>query len=527
MTSTNTNSPSWAHDDIIHAWWVIPGRLLAGQYPGSTDPDKADLKLQTLLDAGVDSFVNLTEDGEITWGGTPMQPYDRGLAARHGRFPIPDTSVIDDAGYDRILAHIRAELDAGKVVFVHCWGGKGRTGTVVGAWLIAEEGLGYPEVLDRIKDLRKGTRKAGHRVPDTDEQAAVLRRRARRSSQPRDWFERLAGFREDGYTSTQDRLTVDGDQLASTVNGKRYGIGELTLPTLAELRHRVNPHRGRRSSVRALVGDARKLHSDPQFEGALFQVASQFNLLEMTSQHVTPEQGVAGYAHDHTQGPACAMAAGAATIYRNYFVPVGDGIGQTADRQLDALAGLGSALSQLTGLPVATLWTMRNGYALCTEEGLKAISRLLDGSPEELIDTLCGHLAIGLHRSVEVTDVDGQERRLVSQAFCSALPIGYSHLPRRNWEPFARLVLEATYEATLLAAAEQASSGGSNTVLLTRVGGGVFRNEDTWIDHAIERALGVVDDAGLDVRIVGHRGVPPEVKGIIDRWARSSREDDR
>ena len=70
-------------------------------------------------------------------------------------------------------------------------------------------------------------------------------------------------------------------------------------------------------------------------------MASQFNVLEMISEHVTPEEGVTRYAWDRTQGPACAIAAGAATIYRNYFVPVGDGVGQTADRQIDALAGVG------------------------------------------------------------------------------------------------------------------------------------------------------------------------------------------
>ena len=333
-----------------------------------------------------------------------------------------------------------------------------------------------------------------------------------------DWFERLTGFREDGYAATQSRLAVEADELVSTVNGKRYGIGELALPTLAELRSRVKVDQGQRSSVRALVGDARALHSDPKFAGALFQVASQFNVLEMTSERVTPEQGVTRYAGDPTQGPACAIAAGAATIYRNYFVPVGDGIGQTAGRQLDALADLGAALSEQTGLPVSALWTMSNGYALCTPDGLKAIGALLDEASEDLQDTLRGHLAIGLHRDVQVTDVDGDERRLVSQAFCSALPVGYSTCSSREWEPFARLVLEATYEATLLAAAEQAE-GGSNTVLLTRVGGGVFGNAPSWIDRAIERALRVVEHAGLDIRIVGHRDVGPDIQGIIDRWA--------
>jgi hypothetical protein len=331
------------------------------------------------------------------------------------------------------------------------------------------------------------------------------------------WFQRLTGFAEDGYASTQRRLKVEGDELVSTVNGRRYGIGELTLPTVAELRSRVNPIRGQRSSVRAVVGESRRMHTDPEFEGALFQVASQFNVLEMVSQHVTPEVGVTGYELDHTQGPACAVAAGAATIYRNYFAQVGDQIGQTADRQIDNLAGVGAALSELIGLPVERLWTMSNGYALCTAEGIRAIAALLDCASEEMRDELRGRLAIGLHRNVEVTDLDADPRRRVSQAFCSALPLGYSR-HAELWEPFARLVLEGAYEATLLAAAEQAATGGSNIVLLTWVGGGVFGNDQAWLGDAIERALGVVAHAGLDIRLVCFRSISPEAQGIVERW---------
>lgn len=333
-----------------------------------------------------------------------------------------------------------------------------------------------------------------------------------------DWFERLTGFREDGYAATRRRLAVEGDELISTVNGKRYGIGELTLPTVAGLRSRANLERGQRSSVRPMVGEARSLHSDPEFEGALFQVASQFNVLEMTSQHVTPEEGVTRYAWDATQGPACAIAAGAATIFRNYFAPVGDQIGQSAERQIDTLAGLGAALSELTGIAVPELWTMSNGYALCTRQGLAAIGALLDDASEDLRDDLRGYLAIGVHRDVEVTDLDGPPRRLVSQAFCSALPLGYSPLPSGQWAPFARLVLEAAYEATLLTAAERAGAGGSNIVLLTRVGGGVFGNDPGWIDAAIERALGIVGYAGLDIRLVCHRQVDAAIADIVRRW---------
>ena len=182
MASNNNTTPSWPHDELVHGWWVVPGRLLATEYPGAKSPEKTARKLTVLRDAGINSFVDLTEAGEITRGGDPMRRYDGDLdgGAAYRRFPIPDTGVVDDDGYDRILAHIRAELDAGKVVVAHCWGGKGRTGTVIGCWLIDQDGLGYPDVLDRMQSLREGTRKADHRVPDTDEQADVLRRRAQR-----------------------------------------------------------------------------------------------------------------------------------------------------------------------------------------------------------------------------------------------------------------------------------------------------------------------------------------------------------
>jgi hypothetical protein len=188
--------PSWAHDETRHAWWILPGRLLAGEYPGSLDSAKAAHKRQVLLDAGVSSFVNLTEAGELAGGGQPLEPYhpvicaeaeSRGLAPpRHARFPIPDTNVIADAGYDRILEYIRQELADNQVVYFHCWGGKGRTGTVAGTWLIESEGLDYESTLRRLRELRRGTSEGDHQVPDTRPQYEVLRRRAQRKGREHD-----------------------------------------------------------------------------------------------------------------------------------------------------------------------------------------------------------------------------------------------------------------------------------------------------------------------------------------------------
>ena len=162
-----------------------------------------------------------------------------------------------------------------------------------------------------------------------------------------DWFTRLTGFRETFYSETQVRLQVDGSTLRSTVNGKGYGIGHFEMPSLGELRQHVADGSGNAGQLRVSIvtGDVRAIHQRPEFAGALFQVASQFNFLEMVGPSVTPEDGVTRYEHDRTQGPACAMAAGAATIYRNYCVPVGEQIGQTANCQLDGLQDVGDRKS--------------------------------------------------------------------------------------------------------------------------------------------------------------------------------------
>src|SRR5438045_4116040 len=106
--------------------------------------------------------------------------------------------------------------------------------------------------------------------------------RANIATMRRDWFADLTGFRESRYEETRRQLRIEDDELVSTVNGKRYNIGSLSLPALADLRARVKVPMDERTTVRCVTGDARAMHSDPEYDGAMFQVASQFNLLEMT-----------------------------------------------------------------------------------------------------------------------------------------------------------------------------------------------------------------------------------------------------
>lgn len=329
-----------------------------------------------------------------------------------------------------------------------------------------------------------------------------------------DWFEKITGFTETSYGETRNRLCVEGEWLQSRVTGRKFAVGRLEVVSLQALRERVasgyNPPG--RLTVQNISGDVRRMHQIPEFGGALFQVASQFNLLEMASPNVTPEEGVTRYQHDRTQGPACAIAAGAATIYRNYFAPLHGGEGQTSARQVDCLAEVGMALAEALAQPVEHFWTMKNGYALCNAEGLRKIRAHLDSLDASTTDRLRGLLQIGVHEDVEVTDSDRHPSQMVSQAFCSALPVAYCGYPSPMWRPFAELVLDAAYEATVLAGVLNARRGASNVVLLTRLGGGAFGNDDAWIDAAMRRALDKVRGVDLDIRLVSFGSPAPAMR---------------
>jgi hypothetical protein len=312
------------------------------------------------------------------------------------------------------------------------------------------------------------------------------------------WFRQLTGF-DESPEAVARLLRMEGETLRSLANGRSFHAGRLETPSLQELRERSRMLKLPKAPLRfgAIAADVRELHRDPAGAGALFQVASQFNLLEMVSPDVPPEAGIDRYDRDPTQGPACAVACGAGTIYRRYFVPLGGPRpGQSAERQIDTLADLGRAL----GNDGERLWQMRNGYALATAEGLERISRRLESSNEGARDALRQLLRIGIQWETEVT-LEGAGHR-VSQAYCSALPVVYSPHPPRLWEPFARLVLEAAYEATLHAALLNLHTRGDPRVYLTLLGGGAFGNDPRWILEGMERALERFADTPLEVWLV-------------------------
>jgi Dual specificity phosphatase, catalytic domain len=157
---------------LPNSYWVIPGRLLAGEYPGGTDFTDSRARLARVHDAGIDYFVDLTVEGEL-----PAYRHLLPFRIKYLRCAIADQSVPNDgAELQKLLADIRTALTAGRSIYVHCQAGIGRTGLVMGCYL-AEEGGDGNAAINHLNELwlQSGRSKIWPRVPQTAEQADYIR----------------------------------------------------------------------------------------------------------------------------------------------------------------------------------------------------------------------------------------------------------------------------------------------------------------------------------------------------------------
>ena len=336
------------------------------------------------------------------------------------------------------------------------------------------------------------------------------------------WFEKLMGFQEESPEQVRKNIELEGEMMTSLVNNNSYHYGQLEIPTLSELRNRTKLNRETANKplleMSEVIGDVQMFHLMKENKGAIFQAASQFNLLEMVSPQVTPEEGVGIYEYDKTQGPACAIACGSGTIYRNYFVKLGDSIGQTANKQVDCLNELADYFdNEQNGY-----WKMSNGYAFVSEEGLKSISKIVNGLSPDEFEKLKGLLKVGIQWNTEVTI--SPTKQIVSQIYCSGLPVNYSQVEPELWEDFARIILEATYESTLHAALINYQNTGNNKVYLTLVGGGVFGNKAEWITDSVLLNLKKFSKEALNVKFISYGESNPIVREILNRYKKEISE---
>lgn len=322
-------------------------------------------------------------------------------------------------------------------------------------------------------------------------------------------------------------LEEDGQVLVSRANHARFFIGRFETPTAHELRARVRARAqaaiGQQSPpgeqpgqqgqpgpglgglhFENIVDDVRALHKSPQGNGAVFQVASQFNALEMVGPSVKPEDGITAYMYDQTQGPACALACPAGTVFRNYLSQGGRGQAGGDARQINLLADAGEVVENSKHL----YWRMSNGYALpARPEGVAELSARLR-SEQGLHERVADAMRVAVHWS---TQVGKDSSRRVTQVYCSALPVAYAHSTRDgDWEQFARTVLFAAFDATLSVAALVAAERHARvSVFLTCIGGGAFGNHLSWIIESLVVALKAHAGEPLDVKLVHfRRGLP-------------------
>ena len=178
-------SPTTVPPPFRLAYWVDPPWLMAGCYPGHLDPQIAGRQLEALLDCGIRCFLSLMEE-EIRGLFSAYEPALKELATRRGiaveclRFQIEDHTAPSVEQMGEIERSIATSIAAERPVYLHCWGGRGRTGAVVGVYLV-RRGLATAEnFVDAIAELRSG---APGESPETEEQIEFVRGFLARSGQ--------------------------------------------------------------------------------------------------------------------------------------------------------------------------------------------------------------------------------------------------------------------------------------------------------------------------------------------------------
>lgn len=160
-------------EEFKKCYWLVKEKILAGPYPYNPGGIKPELFLHNLVENGFRSFVDLTEEDELTHYVNVLRD-NFSQEINYSRFPIEDYSIPSEDLMEQILKYIQAEISRGKRVYLHCFGGIGRTGTVAGCFLV-ESGLDGSAAISKLAELfSESTSSSWARTPETDEQIELV-----------------------------------------------------------------------------------------------------------------------------------------------------------------------------------------------------------------------------------------------------------------------------------------------------------------------------------------------------------------
>ncbi len=172
---------------ILESYWVVPGHLLAGEYPAQFDDQVTRRRLDALIEAGFDMFIDLTRPGETVPYRNMLLEAAReyGTEVVHQRFSIGDFGLPTSEQMNSILDTLDEGLQAGHKIYLHCWGGIGRTGTTVGCYLVRQGKTGA-EALDQLSAWWRSVPKSQYypRSPETPAQADFILHWSRYDKKP-------------------------------------------------------------------------------------------------------------------------------------------------------------------------------------------------------------------------------------------------------------------------------------------------------------------------------------------------------
>jgi nicotinic acid mononucleotide adenylyltransferase len=338
------------------------------------------------------------------------------------------------------------------------------------------------------------------------------------------WFKMIYGFEE----KNEDVYKIyDYDEKTQMLIDKkkpeyRFDIGKTSSPSIKELKEMLKTLNKFIDKYpikyEVIVGNVINLHHDVKNNGSVFQAASQFNLLEMPSSEVSPDEGITDYILDKTQGPACAMSCPGAILYRNYFMrhdssnikDDGEFIGQLRGHQINMLKEIENYNKD------KNYWHFENGYIMPHKDNIDGMSKLGEIlKNDDMFELYKDMLRVGIQWNTQVWNT----KIKVCQIYVSGIPISYmsdkfknillkDKIKKENFIYFCKFILYCAMEATILASIILSQERKERVKLyLTNVGCGVFGNNDEWLKKILIILLKEYKEYPLDVYMVIYEGI--------------------